>query len=272
MRLGGEVHDRLTAGARLGDGRRVGDVAATNWCSMPARFARFPAYVSLSSTTTSSPRAASRLTKCDPMKPAPPVTSTRIGKGSREAGRAPAWSLARFSRASRGTLAKAVAPVRQARGTTLAAQDRVRRAGRFRAPLRVVIRRTRQRAPPPRRSPRQVGPGAVPAGGEMPDAERGLGRRGRASRLRGARRTWGSRAGRRRRRPRPARPRAAASCGRSSWLVGPKSHELRTTQAARRPPPHQELRAAVRGTRSRAVGLDVGVRSSRRRTRSPLRT
>ena len=27
MRLGGEVHDRLTSGARLGDGRRVGDVA-----------------------------------------------------------------------------------------------------------------------------------------------------------------------------------------------------------------------------------------------------
>src|SRR3954470_18552583 len=42
------------------------------------RFARFPEYVSLSSTTTSSPAASSRLTKCEPMKPAPPVTRTRI--------------------------------------------------------------------------------------------------------------------------------------------------------------------------------------------------
>src|SRR5215208_5927178 len=49
-----------------------------NSCAMPSRFARLPEYVSLSSTTTLSPRSARRRTKCEPMKPAPPVTSTRI--------------------------------------------------------------------------------------------------------------------------------------------------------------------------------------------------
>src|SRR5712691_12026116 len=42
------------------------------------RFARLPEYVSLSRTTTSSPPRWSRLTKCEPMKPAPPVTRIRI--------------------------------------------------------------------------------------------------------------------------------------------------------------------------------------------------
>src|SRR5262245_15135580 len=41
-----------------------------------SRFAGLPAYVSLASTATSAPAAASRRTKCEPMKPAPPVTST----------------------------------------------------------------------------------------------------------------------------------------------------------------------------------------------------
>ena len=54
----------------------------TSSTPVPSRFAGLPAYVSLSRTTTSSPPASSRLTKCDPMNPAPPVTSTRIGKGS----------------------------------------------------------------------------------------------------------------------------------------------------------------------------------------------
>src|SRR6476660_5701450 len=49
------------------------------WHSVPSgRFARFPEYVSLSRTTTSSPPRSRRFTKCEPMKPAPPVTRTRI--------------------------------------------------------------------------------------------------------------------------------------------------------------------------------------------------
>src|SRR3954471_7428123 len=52
-----------------------------NSCSTPSRFAGLPAYVSLSSTATSLPAAARRRTKCEPMKPAPPVTRTRIGEG-----------------------------------------------------------------------------------------------------------------------------------------------------------------------------------------------
>src|SRR5436305_2567344 len=51
---------------------------STNSRSHPSRFARFPEYVSLSSTTTSCPPASNRLAKCEPMKPAPPVTRIRI--------------------------------------------------------------------------------------------------------------------------------------------------------------------------------------------------
>src|SRR5205823_1735438 len=58
------------------------------------RFARLPEYVNLSSTTTSSPLCRSRLTKCEPMKPAPPVTRTRIvrrlvRRGGKQAGERP---------------------------------------------------------------------------------------------------------------------------------------------------------------------------------------
>src|ERR671937_983346 len=52
----------------------------TNSTSAPSRFARLPEYVSLSRTTTRSPAAARRFAKCDPMKPAPPVTRIRIGR------------------------------------------------------------------------------------------------------------------------------------------------------------------------------------------------
>ena len=43
--------------------------------SRPARFARLPVE-KLSSTRTSSPRSSSARTRFEPMKPAPPVTST----------------------------------------------------------------------------------------------------------------------------------------------------------------------------------------------------
>ena len=53
---------------------------STSRTSQPSRFAGLPEYVSLSSTTTSSPAASRRLTKCEPMKPAPPVTRIRIAR------------------------------------------------------------------------------------------------------------------------------------------------------------------------------------------------
>jgi hypothetical protein len=52
----------------------------TNSCSTPSRFARFPEYVSLSSTTTSSPASTTRRAKCEPMNPAAPVTSRRMSE------------------------------------------------------------------------------------------------------------------------------------------------------------------------------------------------
>ena len=67
MRLGGEVDDRLAALGRLGDGLRVGDVADLESQSTPSRFSFRPEYVSLSSTTTSSPTETRRLTKWLPM-------------------------------------------------------------------------------------------------------------------------------------------------------------------------------------------------------------
>ena len=45
--------------------------------SKPSRFSLRPEYVSLSSTTTSSPLETRRLTKWLPMNPQPPVTRTR---------------------------------------------------------------------------------------------------------------------------------------------------------------------------------------------------
>ena len=81
VRLGREVDDRVAAGGRLRDRLRVADVADDELDRpVPSRFAGLPEYVSLSSTRTSSPAARSRLAKWEPMKPAPPVTSTRIAK------------------------------------------------------------------------------------------------------------------------------------------------------------------------------------------------
>ena len=101
MRLGCEVDDRLAPGGRARDGVGSAMSPTTNSWSIPSRFAGLPAYVSLSSTTTSSPPATSRLTKCDPIKPAPPVTRTRIATGYRLSPRRPpeprsVWS-ARYS-------------------------------------------------------------------------------------------------------------------------------------------------------------------------------
>src|SRR5262245_22587682 len=84
-----------------------------NSCATPSRLARLPEYVSLSSTTTSSPRAARSFTKWEPMNPAPPVTSTLIASEPSQA------------------RAQALSPMRQARRLRLRrAQDGVRRPRR----------------------------------------------------------------------------------------------------------------------------------------------
>src|SRR5262245_43251178 len=131
-----------------------------SWAT-PSRFARLPEYVSLSSTTTVSPASASRRTKCDPMKPAPPVTSTRIG------GRLAAELL--------DALAQPVAPVRQTRRTAFRAEDRVRRPRRLRAEL---LRRDPPHAAVEARLVedrlREVGPRAVSVRRDVVDAERQL--------------------------------------------------------------------------------------------------
>src|SRR4051812_24373116 len=110
--------------------------------SQPSRFAGLPEYVSLSRTTTSSPAATIRLTKCEPMNPAPPVTSTFIVRKPSPPVAATARrrrvrsriesSWPRRSRAGLDlakALAEAVAPVGEARRVrALAAEHRVGRA------------------------------------------------------------------------------------------------------------------------------------------------
>src|SRR6266516_7755565 len=65
--------------------------------SIPSdRLAGFPAYVNLSRTTTSSPAASIRLTKCEPMNPAPPVTSRRTASPYRLHPSVRQWSLGRL--------------------------------------------------------------------------------------------------------------------------------------------------------------------------------
>ena len=77
---------------------------ATNRISSitPSRFSRRPAYVSLSSTVTSSPWSARRSrTNVEPMKPAPPQTSSLMLRASRRTCTRP---VPHANRASRGTI------------------------------------------------------------------------------------------------------------------------------------------------------------------------
>src|SRR5262245_44880211 len=145
----------------------------TNSCSIPARLAGLPEYVSLSRTTTSSPCSTSRLTKWLPMKPAPPVTSTRTarslpalhprsGRPRSSAGRAEAHEAR----------AKTFPPVREARRPgPLAPQHRIPRARR--GPAEVGRRHSAHPALEPRLLEDrlgELGPGAVAGGGHVPDA------------------------------------------------------------------------------------------------------
>src|SRR5215210_5390159 len=93
----------------------------TKRCSTPSRFAGFPEYVSLSSTTTSSPPRTSRFTKCEPMNPAPPVTRIAIGRS--------------LVPQAAQTVAEALAPVEQLGCALLSPEHRVGRSRREGAEL-----------------------------------------------------------------------------------------------------------------------------------------
>src|SRR5579884_2168462 len=131
-----------------------------NSCSTPSRLARLPAYVSLSRTTTSSPFAVRCRTKCDPMKPAPPVTRMRIGLSVREPSQA---------------FPQPFAPVRQLGCAAFAAEDRVRGTRRLRAELggRDPSHARRQRRLLEDRLG-ELGPRAVAGGGHVVRAVRQL--------------------------------------------------------------------------------------------------
>jgi hypothetical protein len=74
---GGEVHDAIDALERAVGELAVADVADDQLDAV-RQLGRVPPWTCssrLSSTTTSSPRSTSARTRCEPMKPAPPVTS-----------------------------------------------------------------------------------------------------------------------------------------------------------------------------------------------------
>jgi len=77
VRLGGEVDDRLASFAARSTAA-VADVADDELDPGSLEIGGIARVVSLSRTTTSSPAAVGALAKWEPMKPAPPVTSTRI--------------------------------------------------------------------------------------------------------------------------------------------------------------------------------------------------
>src|SRR4029079_8074140 len=66
--------------------------ACTNSCGTPSSRAKFPKFVSRSSTTASSPAATRRFTKSLPRKPAPPGTRTRTPRPYRSAPAHSIWS------------------------------------------------------------------------------------------------------------------------------------------------------------------------------------
>ena len=106
VRLGGEVEDDLRP-HRVED--RVGraDVGHVERRAPAATFSRFP-FERSSRTCTSSPRASSASTTCEPMKPAPPVTTARIGgsyprRGGRPRSRSKASTAPARARRPRGS-------------------------------------------------------------------------------------------------------------------------------------------------------------------------
>ena len=133
-----------------------------NSCSTPSRFARLPAYVSLSRTTTSSPRRGEAPGE---------VRADEAGAAGDENAHRRQASCPQ----PREALAQALAPVRQLRRALLAAQHRVGGPRRLRAELggrdpphaAVEARLLEDRLG-------EVGPRAVAGGGDVVDAERQL--------------------------------------------------------------------------------------------------
>src|SRR5581483_10300641 len=136
---------------------------STNSASTPSRLARLPAEVSLSRTTTSSPPATSRRAKCEPINPAPPVTSTRMAVSLVESPLRPQALEAGAQPLAPGRQAGSVRPP--------AAQDRVRGP---RGGAAELGRRDRaDEAVEPgfgEDGLRELGPRAVPAAGDVMDA------------------------------------------------------------------------------------------------------
>ncbi len=81
MRLGREVDDRIAA---LGGARhrvRIGDVALVKIMLDTLQVGAVPGVRQLVEDGDLVAAAARRRANCEPMKPAPPVTSTRIASG-----------------------------------------------------------------------------------------------------------------------------------------------------------------------------------------------
>ena len=81
VRLGGEVDDRVAAGGRARDGLRVGDVALVELVldALEVRPVAGVGELVEHDDLLAAPQPGA-VTKCEPMKPAPPVTRTRIAR------------------------------------------------------------------------------------------------------------------------------------------------------------------------------------------------
>ena len=220
---------------------------STSCVSQPSRFAGLPEYVSLSSTTTSSPAATRRLTKCEPMNPAPPVT--RIRTAPKASGRVrSATTGVRHRISSRGKCAEigtthpssrrarhARSPSRQC--GSLGAPSRSERSteyagrGAGRPSSAVVIGRTRHSIPASSKIACANSNQCTPRRRRRARRRARRGRRARAPPPRGGptyvgQPTWSSTT-------------ATSSCSRPSrsivrtklWPLGPKSHDERTISA-----------------------------------------
>ncbi len=78
MGLGGEVDDGVAAGRRRRDRGPVGDVALDELDVEVGEVRRVPRVRQQIEDDDVVSAGERRRTKCEPMKPAPPVTSTRI--------------------------------------------------------------------------------------------------------------------------------------------------------------------------------------------------
>ena len=260
VRLGGEVDDRVAARAgRSRPRRRRRCRRRRARTSTPVEVRRVAGVGELVEHDHARRRPrASRLTKCEPMKPAPPVTRTAHAHARAQVRRA----TAEIAAAGRGTRA---GPSRQC-GSCGASSRSLRSTeyagrGAGRPSSAVEIGRTRQSSPASSKiASANSAQRAVAVGGDVPDARARSATSAAHRRREVADVGRGSRAGRRRRRPRRARAPSRSIVRTKLCPVGPKSHDERTIQrvlAGRalavqlRPPVHRE-RVRRRPTRRTA--------------------